>query len=93
MIRKVTRIHSRHGDEHPLTPRMIAIACALYCPAGIAIGSIDQRFLLMAWIMAGFLGLSLYFTLDRRLSLVNPSNLFFSVSVLGCLSGFALGIG
>lgn len=92
MIRTVTGIHPRHGDDRPLTPRMVAITCAIYWPAGLAIGTLDQKFLLMAWIMAGFLGLSLYFTLDRRMSLANPGTMFFSVAVLGCLAGYGLGI-
>ncbi|MBX7200484.1 MAG: hypothetical protein K1X51_14045 [Rhodospirillaceae bacterium] len=90
MIRTVTRIHSRHGDEHPLTPRMVAIAGAVYCPTAVAIGLFDNKFLLMAWIMAGFLGLSLYLALDRRMPLINPGTLFFSATVLGCLAGFLL---
>lgn len=93
MIRTVTGIHSRHRDARPLTPGMIAIACALYCPAGLAIGFFDQRFLLMAWIMAGFLGLSVYFTLDWRMPLANPGTAFFSTAVVGCLAGFILGLG
>lgn len=93
MIRKVTGFHSRHADPHPLTPRMIAIACGLYCPAGLVIGHFDQRFLLMAWVLAGFLGLSLYLTLDRHMPLANPGTLFFGGSVLGCLGAFAFGFG
>ena len=92
MIRTITGIHSRHGGDRPLTPRMVAIACVIYCAAGLAIGTFDQRFLLMAWIMAGFLGLSLYFTVDQRLSLANPGTMFFSAAVLGCLAGYGLGI-
>lgn len=93
MIRRVTGFHSRRAGEHPLTPRTVAITSALYCPAGLAIGFIDQKFLLMAWVMAGFLGLSLYLTLDRRMPLANPGTVFFSATVLGCLGGFALGLG
>lgn len=92
MIRTVTGIHARHRDKRPLTPRMVAIACALYYPAGLAIGFIDQKFLLMAWLMAGFLGVSLYLALDRRMTLLNPGTVFFSTAVLGCLGGFALGV-
>ena len=42
MIRTVKSIHSRRADEHPLTPRTVAITSALYCPAGLAIGAMVQ---------------------------------------------------
>ncbi len=93
MIRTVTNIHSRHGDAYPLTPRMVAISCALYCPVGLGVAAIDQKFLLMAWFMAGFLGLALYLTVDRRLPLANPGTLFFSATIAGCLAAFVFGVG
>lgn len=93
MIRTVKSIHSRRADAHPLTPRTVAITSALYCPAGLAIGAVDQKFLLMAWVMAGFLGLSIYLTLDRRMPIANPGTVFFSGAVLSCIASFALGAG
>ena len=72
---------------------MVALAGAVYCPTAIAIGLFDHRFLLMAWIMTGFLGLSLYLTFDRRMPLLNPGTLFFGTMVIGCLAGFTFGLG
>ena len=89
MIRKISHFRSAvFKREKPPTPLAISLALSIYFFGALGVYEIDHVFLLGAWLMAGFLLLTVYFTFDKRASLLNPYTLFFSAAVLLCLGGY-----
>jgi hypothetical protein len=89
MIRTINFVHrSPRNRDKPLSPLMVGLACAIYCPVALGIEAIDHGFLLFAWFMAGLLGISIYLVLDRNKSLANPYTLFFAGVTAASVGGY-----
>lgn len=82
-------IFTRHREKGP-SPTLIAVSCAAYFLGAAGIGQLDTGFLLLAWLMLGFLAIAVYLTLDAHGSLLNAYTLFFATLVGMSLGGFAL---
>lgn len=70
MITKIRSIRRRYREAAP-TPALIAFSCAAYFLGAVGIGLLDRGFLLLAWLMTGFLAIAIYLTLDAKGSLIN----------------------
>jgi ABC-type Fe3+-siderophore transport system permease subunit len=96
MIRRI-RIIRRSADrrERVPSPSAIGVCCAIYFLGALGVYTVDQGYLLFAWLMSGLLGVAVYLTLDLRGSLANPYTLFFAAVVMSSLGGYiysALGV-
>lgn len=80
---------ARHRESIP-SLHLIAAACTTYAVGALGIGAIDRGFLLMAWLIAGFLAVAIYLTLDAHGRLVNAYTLFFTAVIGACLAGYAI---
>lgn len=84
----ITRFGFARRREKVPSAELIAGSCATYFLGALGIGAIDSGFLLLAWLMTGFLAIALYLTLDGRGSLLNPYTLFFGGTVGASVAGY-----
>ena len=70
------------------TPWAISATAAAYFLGALAIETFDTLYLLMAWLMAGFLAMSLY--ASKKGHPVNGATAFFTLVVGGCIAMYFL---
>ena len=85
MIKKI-RI-ARFREKAP-SAAQIALSSAVYFLGAVGVGLHDRGFLLLAWLMAGFLGVAVYLALDGRGSLINSWTVFFGAVVSANVVGY-----
>ena len=89
VIEKVSRLRRPFFRRESVpSPLAIGVSVFTYFFGALGVYRIDPGFLLMAWLMGGFLLLTVYMTFDARGSLLNPYTLFFAGTVLACLGGY-----
>jgi hypothetical protein len=88
MIRTIESSKFNRDGRIPLTPTKIGIWSAIYCSVALGLEWYASGLLLFAWIMAGFLVFSVYLTLDRNGSLINPFTIVFALGVVLCVAGY-----
>lgn len=89
MIKKISRFCSSvFKREKAPTPAAICATTAAYFFGALTVYKIDPVFLLAAWLMGGFLLITVYVTFDRSTSLLNPYTLSLTGGVAACLIGY-----
>jgi len=84
--RRIERIKSavrrvRRNRERPLSARATSVLVLVYAAGASGVGYFGSGLLLLAWLMTGPLGISVYLTFEGRGSLLNPYTIFFGTVV------------
>jgi hypothetical protein len=89
-VRRALRI-PRHREKMP-SIGAISLFVLVFALGAVSVGYLGSGLLLLAWLMAGPLAITIYLTFDGRGSLLNPYTLFFGAIVAGCVvANIALG--
>jgi len=91
MTNRIERTHSAlFKPEAPPSVTAICIAVCVYFFGALGVSTINHGFLLMAWLLSGFLAVTIYMTIEARGTFLNPYTMFFATGVLICLGGYIL---
>ena len=69
------------------------MVCLVYFLIGVGLNRIDPEYLVAAWLFAGGLALTAWWTRRSKGSVVNPYTVLCGVGMILCLTGFVLSRG
>ncbi len=89
MIRKIGGFQSPlFKREKSPPPAAASLAVLGYFFGALGVHEIDPGYLLMAWMLAGLMALTIYYTVLGKGSLLNPYTMFFAAASMVCIAGY-----